>query len=234
MALQMEENLASEGKEEEERRQSQVALNLIRVGVQCIPLASGNLISRALFRLNGNCGYVVKPKYIRKGMLYKNFSEDKPLKDEPPSRLFLFTVYILCVQDVLPFRGNMATSVTLRILGHEEDAKHSFTTRVCTGDGLVPAWNEQTRFRIRLPDLAFFHLSVYNGGHLLGYHVLPVKAVLRGVRHVPLYDAKHQLIKNAKLFLHIGYREIVNAWKPVGPKPKQEEEPAPEIVSIAL
>lgn len=58
---------------------------------------------------------------------------------------------------------------------------------------------------------------------MIGYHVIPVKALLKGNRHVPLYDRQHRLIENAKLFLHIDYKEIVSGWYPSDPDPPQED-----------
>jgi len=66
------------------------------VGVQCIPLEREHLITRAFFQLNGQCGYVLKPIYLRNGSLYKGNTDVKPLKNELPSVVLNFTMRIIC------------------------------------------------------------------------------------------------------------------------------------------
>lgn len=49
---------------------------------------------------------------------------------------------------------------------------------------------------------------------MIGYYLIPLKGILKGNRHVPLYDKQHNQIVKAKLFLNIDYKEIVTAWSP--------------------
>lgn len=220
----------------------QLTIKLLQVGVQCVPV--DNPISQAFFRLNGNCGYVAKPIYLRKGGLYKRLSEDKPLKDELASCVFKYTLRIIGTSplssasffDEKTQKLKMNSTITMRIIGHSEDAEKSlFQTRPCRSAGLTPYWNEQTRFRIRVPDLAFFYFELHNGGRLIGYSAIPVKAILKGNRHVPLYDGvTNEPIPQGKLFLHVDYKMITHGWKPSDPKPVTNEPKPAEIVSIPL
>lgn len=114
---------------------SQVAVNLLRVGVQCIPLRPEYIIQRALFHLNGRCGYVLKPIYLRKGQLYKRNSSDKLLKNELPSSVNKYTVRIICAQNMMHYQEDMNTTVTMRVIGHEKDNLTKFSTKVCSSDG---------------------------------------------------------------------------------------------------
>lgn len=246
-SLEEEEN--HEEEEEEmanlELQGRQLTVRLLQVGVQCLP--ADNPIARAFFRLNGGCGYVAKAIYLRKGALYKRLSEDKPLKDELPSCVFKYTLRIMATSP-LPsaffLEGDcqrpprMNATLRMQIIGHQEDERKSlFQTRACRSSGLTPYWNEQTRFRIRVPDLAFFYFELHNGGRLIGYSAIPVKAILKGNRHVPLYDGvTHELIPHAKLFLHVDYKMITRGWRPSDRKPvatSEKHQPA-EIVSIPL
>lgn len=228
---------------------------LLQAGVQCVPVTPENAIARSFFRLNGGCGYVAKPIYLRKGQMYKRLSEDRLLKDELPSCVFRFSVRIIGTS---PLRGLTScdrrnqlinATVKMRLLGQQTDAEElelgQFSTSACRTAGLTPYWNEQTRFRVRVPDLAFFYFELYNCGRLVGYHALPVKAVLKGNRHVPLYDGRtHELMAggSARLFLHIDYKMITHGWRPEEKEEEAEEEEAEkkkaaeeqEVVSVPL
>ena len=80
---------------------------------------------------------------------------------------------------------------------------------------------------IRVPDMAFFYFKVQNNDQMIGYHVIPVKAILKGNRYVQLYNQDHEPIPNAKLFLHVNYKMITTGWRTSEPEepPPAEEEP---------
>jgi phosphatidylinositol phospholipase C delta len=89
------------------------------------------IFNKALFALNGKCGYVLKPKYLRKGMLYGT-SDMKPKQVK---------MTIISGQHI-PKHGNTFEGkiidpyVKLRVYGHSADW-YEFTTNVVKNNGMT-------------------------------------------------------------------------------------------------
>lgn len=220
-------------------------LNMLRVGIQLIVTKDDDHrdghddevdCHRAMFTLNGGCGYLLKPQHLYQGKLYGLVNNS--LKNEVAHGIYEFAVTFLSAQNVTPPPGGATKMVVkFQVLGHRED-EHHFTTGECCvagggfggGGGQTPFWNEQTRFRLRMPNIAFFRFEVQHHAAAadrlvtLGQATMPVKAVLRGVRFVPLLDVVAEAATNntnnvivdssSRLFVRIDYKMLANYWEP--------------------
>ncbi len=132
----------------------------------------GNPFYIGKFEYNGNCGYLLKPEFMRK--------QDKtfdPFAETPVDGVIAAqcTVQVIAGQFLSPKREG--TYVEVDMYGLPTDTiKKEFRTKVIPANGLNPMYNEDPfSFRkVVLPELAVLRFGVYNEeGKLLGQRILP-------------------------------------------------------------
>ena len=127
-----------------------------------------NQFNRALFRNNGNCGYVLKPEFLRDASIsYSPLSPSGlPHKRFPPWTL---TVQVLSGQHLPKPDGAeegevIDPYVKVRVRGHPDDthSKNKGKTEHVSNNGFNPVWRETGPFTfdIRVPQLAFLEFKV--------------------------------------------------------------------------
>ncbi len=69
-------------------------------------------INQGWFSLNGNCGYVLKPKYLTEGKRYSQFNFLPSIKKETELKLEVFVAeensYLLCERYILSYKVEMS------------------------------------------------------------------------------------------------------------------------------
>ncbi|RWS13143.1 1-phosphatidylinositol 4:5-bisphosphate phosphodiesterase delta-4-like isoform X2 [Dinothrombium tinctorium] len=201
-----------------------VALNYQTPGVAM-------LLNDAKFSDNGNCGYVLKPQFLRveKRKLNKNKKTILKLK-------------IISGQHI-PKPGQAVEGevvdpyVVIRITGHPEDEDRR-KTRFILNNGFNPVWKEEFEFIVKAEELAMVCFFVYDENptgrnEVLGQFALPFTSLsegkcceciknkcynyafllllhfLEGYRHVHLLDERGNEIVPATLFVHVSIKRVV-------------------------
>nr|XP_027204952.1 1-phosphatidylinositol 4,5-bisphosphate phosphodiesterase zeta-1-like [Dermatophagoides pteronyssinus] len=170
-----------------------VALNYQR---STLPMFMNN----ALFSLNGQCGYVLKPNHLRHDYPNNLSNLHRPL--------IKLSIKILCGQFWNTFHNMFeCQKVRLKIItrvycGDNRTYRQPTDT---TSNGFNPIWNETFEFLIDQPELTFIHFTLTNHDNFFAHYLISFKAMRKGYRFVPLYDKNYRLIRFTKLFLHIDY-----------------------------
>uniref|UniRef100_A0AC35FS96 Phosphoinositide phospholipase C n=1 Tax=Panagrolaimus sp. PS1159 TaxID=55785 RepID=A0AC35FS96_9BILA len=158
-------------------------------GIQCVAM---NLqtpgedmdINNGMFAINGQCGYVLKPKVLRDGLDPRQCSDVK----------VNLHVAVICGQ-YLPKanpQGNdiIDPYVTLELFGIPFDLSKS-RTRAIKNNGFNPVWNENFTFPLRCPEVAILRFCVKDfdstsSNDFIGEYTVPVPSIRPGYSHIRL------------------------------------------------
>ncbi|NWU48100.1 PLCH1 phosphodiesterase, partial [Dromas ardeola] len=166
-------------------------------------------LNDAKFRVNGNCGYVLKPQQMCKGT-FNPYSAD-PLPASPKKQ---FILKIISGQQLpkppdsmLGDRGEIIDPfVEVEIIGLPVDCCKD-QTRVVDDNGFNPVWEETLTFTIHMPEIALVRFLVWDhdpiGRDFVGQRTLAFSSLVPGYRHVYLEG-----LTEASIFVHITINEI--------------------------
>ncbi|KAM8952531.1 1-phosphatidylinositol 4,5-bisphosphate phosphodiesterase eta-1 isoform 1-T1 [Pelodytes ibericus] len=166
-------------------------------------------LNRAKFKVNGNCGYVLKPQQMCKGM-FNPFSGD-PLPASPKKQLILKIISGQQLpkppDSMLGDRGEIIDPfVEVEMIGLPVDCCKE-QTRVVDDNGFNPVWEETLTFTVHMPDVALVRFLVWDhdpiGRDFVGQRTVAFSSLLPGYRHVYLEG-----LTEASIFVHITINEI--------------------------
>ncbi|XP_028928119.1 1-phosphatidylinositol 4,5-bisphosphate phosphodiesterase eta-1 isoform X1 [Ornithorhynchus anatinus] len=173
-------------------------------------------LNRAKFKMNGNCGYVLKPQQMCKGT-FNPFSAD-PLPANPKKQLILKVISGQQLpkppDSMLGDRGEIIDPfVEVEIIGLPVDCCKD-QTRVVDDNGFNPVWEETLTFTIHMPDIALVRFLVWDhdpiGRDFVGQRTVTFSSLVPGYRHVYLEG-----LTEASIFVHITINEIYGKWSPL-------------------
>uniref|UniRef100_A0A8C3JD10 Phosphoinositide phospholipase C n=1 Tax=Calidris pygmaea TaxID=425635 RepID=A0A8C3JD10_9CHAR len=173
-------------------------------------------LNNAKFRVNGNCGYVLKPQQMCKGT-FNPYSAD-PLPASPKKQLILKIISGQQLpkppDSMLGDRGEIIDPfVEVEIIGLPVDCCKD-QTRVVDDNGFNPVWEETLTFTIHMPEIALVRFLVWDhdpiGRDFVGQRTLPFSSLVPGYRHVYLEG-----LTEASIFVHITINEIYGKWSPL-------------------
>ncbi|NWS68132.1 PLCH1 phosphodiesterase, partial [Crotophaga sulcirostris] len=184
------------------------------VGCQLVALnyqSEGRMmqLNDAKFRVNGNCGYVLKPQQMCKGT-FNPYSAD-PLPASPKKQLILKIISGQQLpkppDSMLGDRGEIIDPfVEVEIIGLPVDCCKD-QTRVVDDNGFNPVWEETLTFTIHMPEIALVRFLVWDhdpiGRDFVGQRTLAFSSLVPGYRHVYLEG-----LTEASIFVHITINEI--------------------------
>ncbi|KAE9555680.1 hypothetical protein FO519_001151 [Halicephalobus sp. NKZ332] len=177
-----------------------VAMNLQTAG-EDMDLANG------LFNINGQCGYVLKPKVLCDGLDPRQSTDIK----------VHMHIAVICAQ-YLP-KGDPQGSdivdpyVTLEVYGIPLDSSKS-RTRAIKNNGFNPVWNENFSFPLRCPEVAILRFCVKDfdstsSNDFVGEYTIPVSSVRPGYSHIRLNTGlEHHPDDAASLFVRIAFDTV--------------------------
>ncbi|XP_015727714.1 1-phosphatidylinositol 4,5-bisphosphate phosphodiesterase eta-1 isoform X4 [Coturnix japonica] len=191
------------------------------VGCQLVALnyqSEGRMmqLNEAKFRVNGNCGYVLKPQQMCKGS-FNPYSSD-PLPASPKKQLILKIISGQQLpkppDSMLGDRGEIIDPfVEVEIIGLPVDCCKD-QTRVVDDNGFNPVWEETLTFTIHMPEIALVRFLVWDhdpiGRDFVGQRTLAFSSLVPGYRHVYLEG-----LTEASIFVHITINEIYGKWSPL-------------------
>ncbi|KND00834.1 phosphatidylinositol phospholipase C [Spizellomyces punctatus DAOM BR117] len=181
----------------------QVGAQMVAMNYQTFD--KGMQLNHAMFNLNGRCGYVLKPSFLRRG---------QPAVSPVPVML---NVKIISGQQLPKPKDSTGSTVIdpyveVEIVGSEVDTAR-FRTRAINNNGFNPMWKEEFRFIITDRELAFLRFSIFDmdvklTNDFIGSYTIPVQSLKQGYRHVPLYNWKGDLVRFSSLFVCLSIQPI--------------------------
>ncbi|CAJ0928499.1 unnamed protein product [Ranitomeya imitator] len=166
-------------------------------------------LNRAKFKVNGNCGYVLKPQQMCKGV-FSPFSGD-PLPASPKKQLILKVISGQQLpkppDSMLGDRGEIIDPfVEVEIIGLSADCCKE-QTRVVDDNGFNPVWEETLTFTVHMPEIALVRFLVWDhdpiGRDFVGQRTVAFSSLMPGYRHVYLEG-----LTEASIFVHVTINEI--------------------------
>ncbi|XP_068172470.1 1-phosphatidylinositol 4,5-bisphosphate phosphodiesterase eta-2 [Antennarius striatus] len=172
-------------------------------------------LNRAKFSTNGNCGYILKPKCLRKGA-FNPMSED-PL---PGHRKTQVVLKIISGQQLPKPKDSMFGDrgeiidpfVEVEIIGLPGDCSKQ-QTRVVDDNGFNPMWEETLVFNIQMPQIALVRFQVWDhdpiGRDFIGQRTIAFTSIMPGYRHVYLEG-----MAESSIFVHVAINDVTGKIKP--------------------
>ncbi|KAH0624094.1 hypothetical protein JD844_007456 [Phrynosoma platyrhinos] len=167
-------------------------------------------LNQAKFRMNGNCGYILKPQQMCKGT-FSPYSAD-PLPAFPKKQLILKIISGQQLpkppDSMLGDRGEQIIDpfVEVEIIGLPADCCKD-QTRVVDDNGFNPVWEETLSFTIHMPEIALVRFLVWDhdpiGRDFVGQRTVAFSSLMPGYRHVYLEG-----LTEASIFVHITINDI--------------------------
>ena len=174
--------------------------NLFAVALNYQKDDNQNFYNRARFSVNGGCGYVLKPDFLRNPSIpYSPMGQDCGLDETsyPPWKIELTIISGHYIPKPDSFRGEIIDPyVKVRIKGHEADEKginddgekfkkNKGETKPIDNNGFNPVWNEKFNFECKVPDLALLEFKVKDHSKSgkdeeLGAFCAPLCSILEG------------------------------------------------------
>ncbi|XP_025416925.1 1-phosphatidylinositol 4,5-bisphosphate phosphodiesterase gamma-1 isoform X2 [Sipha flava] len=162
-------------------------------------------LNQAKFRLNGACGYVLKPEY----MTNKTEMSDISKVEEK----LVVSICVIAGRHVgRPGRNGISNPfVCVEVYGTANDMGTKLSTRAIPDNGFNPFWNETTDFRIQNPALTFIRFVVndedmFGDANFIGQNTYPIISLRSGYRSIPLKNGYSEDIPLASILVHITIR----------------------------
>ncbi|NWX67134.1 PLCH1 phosphodiesterase, partial [Promerops cafer] len=175
-------------------------------------------LNEAKFRVNGNCGYVLKPQQMCKGT-FNPYSAD-PLPASPKKQLVLKIISGQQLpkppDSMLGDRGEVRGSGPCRCFQGSSCNMDYGLPKVCPVGpaGFNPVWEETLTFTIHMPEIALVRFLVWDhdpiGRDFVGQRTVAFSSLVPGYRHVYLEG-----LTEASIFVHIIINETYGKWSPL-------------------
>uniref|UniRef100_A0A1B6KIL1 1-phosphatidylinositol 4,5-bisphosphate phosphodiesterase n=2 Tax=Graphocephala atropunctata TaxID=36148 RepID=A0A1B6KIL1_9HEMI len=142
-------------------------------------------LNQGKFEYNGNCGYLLKPDFMRRAD--RSFD---PFAESPVDGVIAAQCAVQVIAGQFLSDKKVGTYVEVDMYGLPTDTiRKEFRTRMVPSNGLNPVYNEEPFLfrKVVLPDLAVLRFGVYDeNGKLLGQRILPLDGLQAGYRHISL------------------------------------------------
>lgn len=165
-------------------------------------------LNQGKFEYNGNCGYLLKPDFMRRSD--RNFD---PFADAPVDGVIAAQCSVQVIAGQFLSDKKVGTYVEVDMYGLPSDTvRKEFRTRMVPANGLNPIYNEEPFLfrKVVLPDLAVLRFGVYDeNGKLLGQRILPLDGLQAGYRHISLRTDANFPMSLPMLFCNIDLKIYV-------------------------
>ncbi|XP_018331608.1 1-phosphatidylinositol 4,5-bisphosphate phosphodiesterase isoform X2 [Agrilus planipennis] len=159
-------------------------------------------LNQGKFEYNGNCGYLLKPDFMRRhDRIFDPFAES------PVDGVIAAQCAVQVISGQFLSDKKVGTYVEVDMYGLPTDTiRKEFKTRMVPANGLNPVYNEEPFLfrKVVLPDLAVLRFGVYDeNGKLLGQRILPLDGLQAGYRHISLRTEANFPMSLPMLFCNI-------------------------------
>ncbi|CAI5449222.1 unnamed protein product [Caenorhabditis angaria] len=163
-------------------------------------------LNAGMFRVNGNCGYVLKPKILLDGI-------DPRTMIRPKMKLGigLFSAQYLPKSE--PGKEIIDPYVSVQIFGIPRDETKA-KTRIIKDNGFNPEWRDNFYFTLCCPELAIIRFCVKDfdstsSNDFVGEFSIPVMSLRTGYSQIQLNTGyQHTLDPSASLFVRIAIDDL--------------------------
>lgn len=142
-------------------------------------------LNQGKFEYNGNCGYLLKPDFMRRPD--RTFD---PFSESPVDGVIAGHCSVEVISGQFLSDKKIGTYVEVDMYGLPTDTiRKEFRTRIVPNNGLNPIYNDEPFVfrKVVLPDLAVLRIAVYEDtGKLIGQRILPLDGLQAGYRHISL------------------------------------------------
>ncbi|XP_071081471.1 1-phosphatidylinositol 4,5-bisphosphate phosphodiesterase beta-4-like isoform X2 [Haliotis cracherodii] len=175
-------------------------------------------LNQGKFEYNGNCGYLLKPDFMRRPD--RTFD---PFSESPVDGVIAAHCSVQVISGQFLSDKKIGTYVEVDMYGLPTDTiRREFRTRVVPNNGLNPVYNEDPFVfrKVVLPELAVLRIAVYEEtGKLIGQRILPLDGLQAGYRHISLRTEGNFPLSLPTVFCRIilktyvpeGFGDFVNA-----------------------
>lgn len=168
----------------------------------------GMQLNMGKFEYNGDCGYLLKPEFLRRSDKYFD-----PFSESPVDGVIAAYCSIRIISGQFLSEKRIGTYVEVDMYGLPTDTiRREFRTKTVPNNGLNPVYNEDPFVfrKIILPDLACLRIAVFEEtGKLIGQRVLPLDGLQAGYRHISLRTDGNFPLSLPTLFCHIVLKTYV-------------------------
>ncbi|CAG9858517.1 unnamed protein product [Phyllotreta striolata] len=159
-------------------------------------------LNQGKFEYNGNCGYLLKPDFMR-----RHDRTFDPFAECPVDGVIAAQCSVQVIAGQFLSDKKVGTYVEVDMYGLPTDTiRREFRTRMVPANGLNPVYNEEPFLfrKVVLPDLAVLRFGVYDeNGKLLGQRILPLDGLQAGYRHISLRTEANFPMSLPMLFCNI-------------------------------
>lgn len=158
-------------------------------------------LNTGLFNSNGNCGYVLKPELLLKGL-------DPRSVIKPKVRLGIGIISAQYLPKSAPGKDIVDPYVTVQLFGAPKD-ELKWKTTVVRDNGFNPVWNQSFDKVLFCPEIAMLRFSVKDydsstSNDFIGEFSIPVSSVRQGYSQIRLNTgSQHVPDESASLFVRI-------------------------------
>jgi len=165
---------------------------------------------RGKFMDNGNCGYLLKPSFMREASTTFDPNAEVPMKGLKSTlvKIQLISGRLLPKPKKSIDNGIVDPYVQIETSGLPCDTYEKIhSSKVIHNNGFNPVWDELIQFKVKVPQLVLLRFSVYDSDlgsdDFLAQFTAPLTSLRQGYRHVRLLSKQGIEIPNASLFVHI-------------------------------
>ncbi|XP_017120555.1 1-phosphatidylinositol 4,5-bisphosphate phosphodiesterase gamma-1 [Drosophila elegans] len=166
-------------------------------------------LNQAKFRNNGQCGYILKPVFMKSD----GFHPNTPLSDH--SSEVNVSIRLIAARHL--FRGGKSNNpqIVVEIVGASYDTGVKYRTKV-NENGFNPVWNETCEFVVRNPQFAILRFEVQDEDmfaetHFIAQACYPLTCIRQGYRSVIMCNKFSEELELSSLLVHI---KIANSTSP--------------------
>lgn len=165
-------------------------------------------LNRGRFLENGDCGYVLKPEFLR--------TEDTLFNPEEGSgNMKILHVKVISAQQLPKLNQENPNSIVdpfVRVEIHSLGKKKESETNYILNNGFNPMWNEALQLEVLCPELALVRFVVEDydktsSNDFVGQFTLPFPSLRQGYRHVHLFSKDGASLSPATLFVHVQIKD---------------------------
>lgn len=160
------------------------------------------------FQPNGNCGYILKPHFLRDHMFLFSPTAKEPYPGVEP---ITFHLKIISAQQLPQPEGSSCKAsaidpyIVVQVHGVPADCAEA-RTRTISNEGHSPIFDESFEFIVTVPEIAILRLAVLDddclGDDFIGQYAVPLSNVQTGYRHVHLKSSTGCILQNTTIFIH--------------------------------
>ncbi|KAH8287223.1 hypothetical protein KR054_004596 [Drosophila jambulina] len=165
-------------------------------------------LNQAKFRNNGQCGYILKPAFMKTD----SFNPNDPLSDG----LSEVKVSIRLIAARHLFRGGKSNNpqIVVEIVGASFDTGVKYRTKV-NENGFNPVWNEMCEFTVRNPQFAILRFEVQDEDmfaetHFIAQACYPLACVRPGYRSVILRNKFSEELELSSLLVNVKIASVTS------------------------